>query len=112
MQNGMICLRRQIQEIPAMLLGQDQRMTKMNWINIKERDDVVILKQDFSRYFSGYYFAENAIGHEIHLILAGNLSKYARKVKECTTTRRLQNDKMNLHLLSLTGVSGVASTPK
>jgi hypothetical protein len=44
MQNGMICLRRQIQEIPAMLFGKDQGMAKMNWINIKKRDNMIVLK--------------------------------------------------------------------
>ena len=50
-----------------MLFGQDQCMAKMNWVNIEKRENLVILKQDFSRYLSRNYFAENTISHIILL---------------------------------------------
>lgn len=54
-------------------------MAEMNRIDVKDSNNIVILVENLSGDFSGYYFTKYAIGHFFRM---RNLSKYARKVKE------------------------------
>src|SRR5216684_4495706 len=44
------------------------------WVNIFKCDDVLILIDDFTRYFSGCNFAEQAVFHRTSLYLDRNFS--------------------------------------
>jgi hypothetical protein len=51
LKKGMIGLIRQVQEIIAMLLRQDQCVAQMNGIDIENRDNFVVLVENFRRNF-------------------------------------------------------------
>lgn len=55
--------RRNVKKIPAMLLGNDKGMAKMNRIDIENAKNIVILEENFSRLFPANDLAENAVVH-------------------------------------------------
>lgn len=55
----------EFQKIPAMSLGDDERMPIMDRVNIEDAEGVVVFVQNFSGEFAGNNVTKDAVGHRL-----------------------------------------------
>jgi len=84
-QNVRIAFRLKIEKIPEVFSWDDQRVTKVDGVDVEDGHNVVIFEEDFGRHFSRHDPAEHALTHEprgeFPKLMMKNLFKITPKVK-------------------------------
>src|SRR3989338_3158447 len=62
---------RGIEKVCAVLLWHDKRMACVDWIDIEERKNMVVLEHYVCRNLLFHYLAENALAHFLCSVLTG-----------------------------------------